>query len=249
MPGMDGPVAELDAEQRDLDALLARLDPAQWRAPTPAVPWDVRDQVSHLADTNDICIDTIAGGPRSLNTEATKHASPEAFTDSGCEKGRAMQPGAVLRWWRESSARQSQALRAKDPAERVPWGLGMSARMMATARLMEHWAHGLDVRAAVGEPPNATPRLRSIAFLIVRALPYAFGVAKVEPPPGTLRAELTYDGDVWRIGPDDADNVIAGDSLEFCRVGVQRMRRADATTLKAIGPLAEAALTHARAFL
>ena len=249
MAGMEDAVAELEAEQRALDEILARLEPEQWDAPTPAAPWTVRDQVSHLADTNDICIDTITDGRRALNTEALRFTSPEAFTQSGCDKGRAMEPGEVHQWWRDSAARQSAALRAAEPNQRVPWGLGMSARMMATARLMEHWAHELDVRAAVGIEPNASPRLRSIAFLIVRALPYAFGVAKVQAPEGTLRAELTFDGETWHVGPDDADNVITGDALEFCRLGVQRMKRAETRTLKAHGVLAEAALDNARAFL
>jgi uncharacterized protein (TIGR03084 family) len=136
-----------------------------------------------------------------------------------------------------------------DPKSRVPWGLGMSARSFASARLMETWAHGLDIRAAAGEPPNITLRLRSVAWLIVQALPYAFRVAKKEQPPGALRVELDHEGERWTFGADDADNTIAGPAGEFCRVGVQRMRLGDATGLKADGPLAEAALQVARAFL
>jgi hypothetical protein len=90
--------------------------------------------------------------------------------------------------------------------------------------------------------------LQSIAFLTLRAVPYALGYAKVEQPPGTLRAELTYGGETWLLGPDGADNVISGDALEFCRLGIRRVSRAQ-TNLNAEGALAEAALDNLRAFL
>jgi uncharacterized protein (TIGR03084 family) len=243
-------VSELAAEQASLEEVLRGLDREQWFLRSPAAGWDVRDQVSHLADTNEIAHDTATGGPRQLNVEALTFRTPEAFTESGCEKGRRMEPPDVLEWWVSTSARVNEALLEKDPKERVPWGLGMSARTLGTARLMETWAHGLDIRAGVGKPPNITPRVRNVAWLIYNALPYAFRVVSREPPPGTLRVELAApDGETWTFGPEDADNLITGDAAEFCRVGVQRMRRAEAATLKAVGPLADAALDAARAFL
>jgi len=248
MAGMEGPVAELEAEHNDLDAFLSELNDDEWLTPTPAAGWDVRDQVAHLADTNEICVDTINGGPRPLNEYAQSFVSPEAFTQSGVDKGRAMKPGDVLDWWRTSAKANRVALLAKDVRDRVPWGLGMSAKMMATARLMETWAHAGDCREALGLSRSATPRLKSVAFLTLRAVPYALSYAKVEQPSGTLRAELTYNGETWMLGPDDADNVIAGDALEFCRLGIRRIKRAQ-TELKASGPLAEAALDNLRAFL
>jgi uncharacterized protein (TIGR03084 family) len=248
MPGMEDAVAELEAEHADLDRLLSALSDDEWSLPTPAEGWDIRDQVSHLADTNDICVDTITGGPRPLNEEALRYASPEAFTEAGCDKGRAMTTAQVLDWWRSSAALNRAVLLGKDARDRIPWGLGMSARMMATARLMEHWAHAGDIRGALGLEPTATPRLQSIAFLTLRSVPYAFSHAKVEQPSGTLRAELSYNGENWRLGPEDADNLVTGDAFEFCRLGIRRVARAQ-TSLVAKGPLAEAALDNLRAFL
>lgn len=249
MSAMDEAVAELEEEQREIDELLTSLSPDQWRLATPAAGWDVRDQVSHLADTNEVAYDTMTGGARPLNDAATSFSSPEEFTEAGCERGRAMDPAQVLAWWRDTAALVNTTLRAKDPKERIPWGLGMAARTFVTARHMEHWAHALDIRNAIGAPIEATPRLRNVAWLIVNAFPYAFVVAGITPPPGAVRAELTFDGDTWVVGREDADNVISGDALEFCMLGVQRVRRDEATTLTAKGELAELALTHARAFL
>jgi uncharacterized protein (TIGR03084 family) len=249
MTAMEEALAELAAEQADLETLLRGISRDAWLKRSPAEGWDVRDQVSHLADSEELAFDTSTDGPRQLNKEALSFPSPEAFTESGCEKGRQMEPNEVLEWWVRGAAKTREALGGIDPKTRVPWGLGMSARTLATARLMETWAHGLDVRAAVGERPNESPRLRSIAWLIIQALPYAFRLAKREPPPGTLRVELDFQGERWGFGPEDADNRITGDALEFCRVGVQRLKASEATSLKAQGPLAEAALEVARAFL
>jgi uncharacterized protein (TIGR03084 family) len=127
----------------------------------------------------------------------------------------------------------------------------MQPRSFMTARLMEAWAHGLDVRAALDVPAVDTDRLRHIAFLGYRALPYAYTVAGREPPPGTLRVELTSpDGDAtWAFGPDDATDRITGPAGQFCRLFAQRIARAEAPDLVAEGPAADAALDVARAFL
>jgi uncharacterized protein (TIGR03084 family) len=249
MSGMDEAVAELAAEQASLEQVLRGLPDDVWLKPTPAAGWDVRDQVAHLADTEEIAADTASGGPRQLNSEALGFSSPEAFTESGCDKGRQMTPAQVLEWWTTGAAKTRATLLTLDPKDRVPWGLGMSARSFATARLMETWAHGLDIRAAVGEPPNESTRLQSVAWLIVRAIPYAFRVARREQPPGTLRVDLDFEGERWIVGDPDGDNTISGPAGEFCRVGVQRLKLADAPNLKADGPLADAALQVARAFL
>lgn len=243
-------VAELEHEQHDLEVLLQGLTPAQWRTPTPADGWDVRDQVSHLADTEQIAYDTVTGGPRSLNTEAEQYESAEAFTEAMCERGRIMDPAEVLRWWVQGADRLRSLLVTLDAKQRVPWGLGMSARAFVAARLMEHWAHGLDIRAAVGEPPNITPRLRNVAWLVTNAVPYAFMRAGVHRPEGTLRVTLDAPGgETWTFGPDDATDTITGDAAEYCILGVQRMRLADTRTIKADGPFAEATLPVLRAFL
>lgn len=249
MNPMADAVAELEAEQKGLETLLRGLTREQWLLPTPAEGWDVRDQVSHLADVEEIAYDTATGGVRQLNVEALTYPSPEAFTQAGVDKGRGREPDEMIAWLEHGSSKLRGMFLEKDPKERVPWGLGMSARTLVTARLMEWWAHGLDIRAAIGAPPNVTERLKSVVWLIVNALPYAFTVAGIDRPEGALRVELDYNGDTWTFGPEDAESRITGDALEFCKIGVQRLKREEAQTIKAVGPLAEAALTHARAFL
>ena len=73
---------------------------------------------------------------------------------------------------------------------------------MATARLMETWAHGLDVADALGVTRPATARLRSIAHIGVRTRDFAFVINELTPPGDPFRVELRApDGSTWSWGP------------------------------------------------
>ncbi|MFN8036278.1 MAG: maleylpyruvate isomerase family mycothiol-dependent enzyme [Acidimicrobiia bacterium] len=243
-------VADLAAEQGALRTTLECVRGDDWFRPVPARGWDVRDTVAHLADTDELAIDTCLGGDRPLNDFASRLASPEDVTLWGVLRGRAMPGAAVLDWWFATSARERSVLRGLDSSDRVPWGLGMRAPSFVTARLMECWAHGLDVHAALGTAPADTDRLRHVAWLSIRALPYAFGVAGRSVPSGELLVRLRApSGVVWTFGPDDAPNVIEGEAGQFCRLFVHRLALGDASSLRAHGEGAIAALEVARSFL
>jgi len=117
---------------------------------------------------------------------------------------------------------------------------------------MECWAHGLDCFEALGVKAVDTDRTRHVCHLGYRTLPYAFDFAgrEMPAPREQLRLELTApDGSAWRFGPDDAPQVIRGDAGEWARLSVRRLSLADAKTLTADGPLAQAALEVAKAYL
>ena len=99
------------------------------------------------------------------------------------------------------------------------------------------------------EDPNAdTIRLRHVAWLSHRMLPYAFSEAGEDFPESGIRVEVMGPKyALWVYGPKDADNVIKGSAGEFCRVAVQRLDLED-TTLKAEGDDAETALRVLRAY-
>jgi uncharacterized protein (TIGR03084 family) len=218
--------------------------------PTPARGWDVRDTIAHLADTDEMAIATATGGAGSINERAAAAASGEDLTYQGVLHGRRRQGTAVLAWWEATSAAGHEMFEALDPNVRVPWGIGMRTPSFVTARLMETWAHGLDVCAAVGVEPRDSDRLAHVAWLATRALPYAYTIVGREPPAEPLRVELTLpSGALWSIGPLDAESRITGPAGEYCRVFVHRMKLADARELRADGPAAKAALSVARAFL
>ena len=99
----------LEHEQTNLQAELRDLAPDDWFRPTPAKGWDVRDTVAHLADTDEIAIDTSTGGPRPLNDFAAQLASAEDTTLWGVLRGRRTTGREVLAWWEDSSARERDA--------------------------------------------------------------------------------------------------------------------------------------------
>ena len=243
-------VIDLAREQLELQADCAPLTEDQWLTPTAARGWDVRDTIAHLADTDEIAIDTMDDGPRSLNRFVTLFASGKDVTLWGVLRGRRRAGADVLAWWERTSAVECERLSSLENATRVPWGLGMGRPAFVTARLMETWAHGLDVRAAIGVSSVDTDRLRHVAFLATRALPYAFSYAGRTYPATPLRVELDLpSGDVWTHGPVDAEDRITGPVGEYCRVFVQRMPASAARGLTATGAGAREALEVARAFL
>jgi uncharacterized protein (TIGR03084 family) len=124
----------------------------------------------------------------------------------------------------------------------------MSAASMATARLMETWAHGVDVADALGVSRPATIRLRSIAHIGVRTRDYAYMVNGLAAPSDPFLVELLApDGTTWSWGPADAPQRVSGSAEDFCMLVTQRRPRAE-LDVTADGADAEQWLTIAQAF-
>jgi len=143
----------------------------------------------------------------------------------------------------------SEKLIARAPGAKIAWyGPPMSPTSMATARLMETWAHGMDVADALGVRRTPTDRLRHIARLGVRTRDFAFGVHGMPVPFEEFRVELTApSGEVWTYGPEDAADRVTGPALDFCLLVTQRAHRSD-LALRAAGPDADRWLDIAQAF-
>lgn len=119
---------------------------------------------------------------------------------------------------------------------------------MATARLMETWAHGQDVADALGVERAPTARIKNIAHLGVRTRNFAYSVNEKTPPADDFRVELTApDGSLWTWGPEDAPQKVTGPALDFCLLVTQRANRAD-LDLVAVGADADEWLGFAQAF-
>ena len=124
----------------------------------------------------------------------------------------------------------------------------MGAPAMATARIMEMWAHGTDVADALGVRREPTARLRHVVRIGVRARDHAYSVHGLTPPAEPFRVELDAPGgEVWTHGPQDAAQRVTGDALDFCLLVTQRLHRGDAR-LHARGSEAERWLGIAQAF-
>jgi uncharacterized protein (TIGR03084 family) len=241
-------LAALAALHASLARLLHGLTAEQWDAATPAEGWTVRDQVAHLADTDEVARDTIVDGPRTFKNAVSGHPDAESFTAEGCRRGRGLTTDELLRWWTSAAKGCREALAGSNA--RVAWGLGMSTLDFTRARIMEHWAHGLDISEAVAGPETIAPVLPQVARLSAATVPYALARAGIRRPAGhTLRFVLTARDESLELGDPDATDLVTGPIDAWCRLAVRRPRPGDRSSLSATGPLADLALTHARAYL
>jgi uncharacterized protein (TIGR03084 family) len=113
---------------------------------------------------------------------------------------------------------------------------------------METWAHGQDIADTLGIERPATSRLRHVAHLGVRSLPYSYLVNGLPQPDAPIRVELAAPGGgQWTWGPDDAADRVTGTALDFCLVVTQRRHRTD-TGLVISGQTAGQWIAIAQAF-
>ncbi len=236
---------DLEAEQDRLAAILAGLDEAQWTAPSAAAGWSVADVVLHLAQSDEAVLASAAG--ETLRAGPGSGASVDEIMNLLVQAERAA-PAEVFRRWQQASAAALAALRAADPKQPMAWvETPMKPATLATTRLAEAWAHGLDITGPLGIDFPDTGRLRNVAWLAHRTLPYALSrrggqrcdvFCELTAPDGTT---------IWRFGPEAADSSITGPAGAFCRVAAQRLAPAE-SGLAADGPYGAAALAVLRSY-
>ncbi|MEU6991521.1 TIGR03084 family metal-binding protein [Streptomyces sp. NPDC046465] len=242
---------DLRSESAELDRLVAELSGERWSLATPAPGWTVAHQIAHLTWTDRAAL-LAATDPDAFAVEVEKAAAaPGSFVDEGAAEGATLPPAELLARWRTGRDALWQVLREAPAGTRLPWyGPPMAVPSMATARLMETWAHGQDVADALGVARAATDRLRHVARIGVRARDFAFAVRGLDAPGEEFRIELTSPGgkgETWAYGPEDAAQRVTGPGLDFCLLVTQRAHRAD-LALRAQGSDADRWLDIAQAF-
>jgi uncharacterized protein (TIGR03084 family) len=262
MPILDELCRDLLEEQESLDRILAALEPAGWLTPTPAAGWNVQDSLSHLCVVEELAALAVLDPPgfaeqkerfrrESVDAAATGLDSPDVAL------GRRMgDPAALLDRWRRARASyigavlESEHQATSDGQKlRIGWfGPSMSAPSFTTARIMEAWAHGTDVRDALNEPLEGTERLRHICHIGFGARAYSFLVHGESDPGDPVRMEARApDGNSWIWGPESAVNRISGPALDIALVLTQR-RHWSRTQLEIAGPTAMSWIEIAQAF-
>lgn len=239
-------LSDLVAEQQFLDQFLQRITLKDWDRATPAAGWTVRDTISHLADSEELAAGVITNTGDIARWQTASDL--DALRQEAVAKGRKMRPQDVIEWWRGGRAKVVEPLSHMESSDRVEWITGsMSAKTLATTRLMETWAHGLDIYAAMKAEIEDTPRIRHICWLGWKALPYSFKLAGEDYAP--IRVEVIGPGYAkWVYGPPDADNLIKGSAGDWARLAVRRVRP-ESTRLKVSGDAATVALRVVRAYL
>lgn len=240
-------LSDLREEGDLLEGLLRPLSAEDSDRPTPAEGWIIRHQIAHLTWTERTVL-TALEEPEDFSRLRERFRAEADVVDRGAQEGAARPSAEILASWQDSRRRVLEALAAVPDGERVPWiGPPMGAPMMASARIMEIFAHGQDVRDALGVPPVVSHRLRHVAHLGVATRDYAFRQRRLDPPAEPFRVELTHEDETWTWGPTDAAQRIHGPALDFALLATRRRHRQDGS-LVAEGPDADVWLDIVQAF-
>jgi len=245
---VEGLVADLAAERRDLTDLLAGRDDATWSLATPAVGWTVHDQIAHLAFFDEVTRLCVAE-PAAFEELRDGLPDLQTYVDGVGERHAHLTPAEMLGWWTREGEGLAAAARAADPSARVPWfGPAMSLPSKLTARIMETWAHGQDVHDALGVRRAPSDRLRHVARIGVLAFPNSFRARGLDVPQEPVAVDLLApDGEHWTWGDPTGPDVVRGPAEDFCLVVTQRRHVAD-TALEVSGPVATRWIEVAQAF-
>jgi uncharacterized protein (TIGR03084 family) len=233
------------AEALRLQGILGLLTQTQWKTESGADGWSVADVVLHLAQSDEAVAASAAGAGHRRDVAAAGTVDDWAARLVDAER---TSPDLVFARWREARDAAVEALRDADPELALPWVAGsIKPATLTTTRLAEYWAHGLDITEPLGIDFADTSRLRHIAWLAHRTLPYALSRAGQEP--AAVRCSLTAPDGVstWTFGPEEAESQISGTASAFCRVAAQRLDPAE-SGLDATGPHGAAALRVVRTY-
>ena len=198
MTVLDSLVDDLAAESDALDALVACLPAEQWATPTPAPGWTIAHQIGHLLWTDRVALMSITDEAAFLRLVAEAQSVMLTFVDDAAEREAATAPETLLADWRRGRTDLHAALRAVPEGRKLAWfGPPMSAPSMATARLMETWAHGLDVADALGTRIAPSARLKAAAKA---AAVSSASAGRMTSRFGMTRRPLTVSTGWW-VGP------------------------------------------------
>lgn len=237
------PIGDLLAEQAVVDALVADFTEDDWnRKASYCTTWTLKDVITHIAFFDYCAVELLNGRGESVNAVADAASGQDdhyrvlAFREkTGSE---------ILSWWREQRTLMATCFMEQGPKGRVPWAAGlppMSVRSLASARLMELWAHSVDIYDALGMDPVVKDRITSTLFLSWQGRPNMYNVNGIDfDPEKPLYLELALpSGKVWAKGDPDAADSIKGTAKDWALVAIRRRNWMD-SDLAVVGDEARA---------
>jgi enediyne biosynthesis protein E11 len=244
-----GVYADLIAEGDALDHLVAGLDPAQWHSQTPAPGWTIAHQIAHLASVARLA-EAAAATPEEFKRQAAGAAGDfDAAVDALLQPYLADPPQTLLPRWRASRAAAAEALAALPTDQVVPWlARPLPAGILASAGIMELFAHGQDIADTVGVAREHTDRIWHLVAFAVRTWDFGYLARGLTTPAEQFRFELISPSSrLWEFGPKDASQRVAGPAVDFCLLATRRRHRDD-LALVASGAEADRWLDIAQAY-
>jgi uncharacterized protein (TIGR03083 family) len=188
--------------------LLRALRPDEWRLPTLAPAWSVKDVTAHLLDTQLRRLAMCRDGqvPPGAPPRSPDEVAPlvNRLNAEGVAYFARLSPKVLIAQMETASRESAAYLQSLDPfapaAFGVSWaGEDTSANWFDVAReLTERWHHQQQIREATGRPGIMTPRLYGpVLDCFMRGLPHAYRA--VDAPLGdTVRFDVTGDcGGSW----------------------------------------------------
>ena len=244
---------DLRGEGAELYRTLKDMDTGFWTEHSSFKAWTVWDVVAHLHVADHMALMSLKS-PRDFHTfmQDMRKVGPmrdfaTQWLNEGLEHG-LPGPDLLERWWTCFEG-MCDAFKNADPDQRYVWaGPDMKARMLATARLMETWAHGWEVYDLMRITRAHSDRIKNVAAIGVRTYGWTFANRKLEVPQPAPYVELTApSGALWTWGDPTIEHSITGSAVEFCQVVTQVRNIAD-TQLEVTGDNAHAWMNVAQCF-
>lgn len=239
---------DLIAEGEAIDQIVTQLEPGDWSRQTPAVGWTIAHQVAHLASVCRLA-EAAAASPEAFAKHAAgASADFDAAVHALLVPYLAYPPADLLAQWRGARAAASEALGALAPERMVPWlARPLPAGVLASAGLMELFAHGQDIADTVGAERHYTDRIWHVVAFAVRTWDFGYLARGLTAPEQEFRFELiSPTGRPWDFGPEDGQR-ITGPAVDFCQLATRRRHRDD-LALVAAGADADYWLDIAQAY-
>jgi uncharacterized protein (TIGR03084 family) len=250
---MKGPfdrlLEDLAAETADLVHAVADLSDRQWLKPSAAEGWARKDQISHLAYFDDRAIAAMVNPAAFVKDVEQLKGNLSNLTGYQVFADRTRSGASVLEWFVAVRTSLLKTAATLDARQRIPWyGPSMSVMSCLSARLMETWAHGLDIYDTLGWTPKATDRLYHVARLGFSTIGWSFAVHEATYAQEPIRVVLrSPSGATWEWGSSTAKDSICGPAIDYCMLVTQRRNLAD-LNLKVSGDVASRYAVVAQAF-
>jgi uncharacterized protein (TIGR03083 family) len=223
----DRPVTKLDksavlsalfAVWDDIDALLAGLSEAQWRAASPLPGWDVKALVAHMIGTESFLAGIAAPQP-DIDVSALEHVRNDVGVMNECwvRHLSAHADADVLESFRVITNDRRQALMNMsaeewDTVTMTPTGPDSYGRFMRI-RVFDCWMHEEDIRVALERPPSDAELASPAASLALDEIAATMGyvVGKLAKAPDGSRVQFDLTGPLARtirVGVDGRAAVV-----------------------------------------